>query len=190
MERGPQLLADLQNGIGAGGSVAAGATKAAGIEHQDFAVAMAKRLVGVAVDHAVCLGKMLPQGTFDIKAQPCTVDEADGEAAQGKHLFCRVDGPRCPVAHIAMHCMELLVCKDLQNPRAGDVASVDDDITGLKTVLYLLAKARVRVEKMGIGEDACSDRHENGLVVKAEKEYESNTIKKMAGENKGGERCG
>lgn len=167
MKGGQQLLANFHNGIGAGGTVTAGTAKTAGVEHQNRTVALAEGLVGVAIDHAVGLGKMVPEGRFDIKAQAGAVDEADSEGPEGKTLFCGVEGPRCSVAHIAMDGMELLVTKDVQHGGTGDVAGMDDDIAVMEAMLHLVTKVGVRLEKMGIGEDACSDRHENGLVMEA-----------------------
>lgn len=155
-----QLLANLQNGIGTRRAVVAGGAKAAGIEHQYPAVAMAKQLVGVAVDHAVCLGKMLPEGSFNIQAQAGTVGQADGKATEDKHFLGGKECPCCPIAHITVYSMKLFIAKNLQDTGAGDVTRVDDDIAIIKTVLHLLAKAIVRYKKMGVAEDASSDGHE------------------------------
>jgi len=111
---------------------------------------MAGRLVGVAVNHAVRLGKETPERTFNVLLQPGSVGEADSVPAKGEDLLLGIPGPDVASAHVAAHRMDDGTVEGLKHREGSQVTGMDDHLAPAETVLDLPGQEAVRSTEMRI----------------------------------------
>ena len=145
-----QLVADLEDAICARCSIPAGGLEAAWVNDQLARNLVADGTVGVAVDHAVGLGKQIPERGFNVVAQTGTVGEADGEFSELKAELGRQRAAGNAGTHVAVHRVHGFIMKGIQKGNVRQVTGMDDGIATGKTVLYNLFEILIKSHQVGV----------------------------------------
>ena len=85
--------------------------------------------------------------------------EANGKPVQSEQETFRIAGSGFVGAHITVNRVEGPAVKHLQYRQVGDVAGMDNDITGLETLCNLLFETVVRPDQVRICKHPRSDQH-------------------------------
>lgn len=133
--------------------------KTARIEHQYLAVMLANRSMGMAVDQAVGFREKVPCRVFDIRAHAGAVGKAEGEPVEGEQKLPGMAGMESAVAHVAVDGVDGFALEHLEYRRMGQVAGVDNDVTGMETLFDLLFETVVRSLEVRVRKYPCSDQH-------------------------------
>lgn len=83
--------------------------------------------------------------------------QADDKATQIELQVRLIPFSNLRRAHVATDRMHRLASKNLENRGRSQVAGMDDDLAGTKTVVCQLHKLAVGAGQMGVGENACSN---------------------------------
>ncbi len=151
-----QGFAHLEQGISAPAAVQTRAQKGTGVDDQAAVLAMADRLVSVAIDNTVNLWKKVPESTFDIGAETGTVGKADGMVSQADGPGCRQLALHLHVAHVAMHSINGKGGKALEDLGVGKVAGMEEGLTAAETVMEKGPDPIIGSLNMGVGKNAYS----------------------------------
>jgi len=153
------LVAGFEDGVGARGSMPASGLKTSGVEHQYLAVILANRSMGMAVDQAVGFWEKVPCSVFDIRPHAGAVGKADGEPVEGEQQLPGIAGLEDSVAHVAVDGVDGFALEHLEYRRMGQVAGVDNDVTGMEALFDLLFETVVRSLEVRVRKHPCSDQH-------------------------------
>ena len=106
--------------------------------------------MGVAIDNAIRFWKKGPQAVFDIHTHVRTMGKANSEVAQLEDAAKRQCASGGSIAHIATDRVHGLSLKRCQYRRIGEIACVDDNFAGGKTMLCPRLEFCIRPAEMGV----------------------------------------
>ncbi len=128
----------------------------AGIDKKNIAIAVADRLMGMAIDNAVRLGKYCPHPLLDIVSRAGTMTDADylvfnlNHSSIGELLL---DGH---IAHVAVDGIKYFGLKYLKYNQAGYIAGMENHLTIVECLVKVILKPLIYHGHMRVRQNSCA----------------------------------
>ncbi len=114
-----QFFPDSNNGIGAGCAMAAGSRKAARVDKQGLAQAVAYCFMGMTIDNTVERPKRIIKPLFNIVIIAGAMGQANLKTVHLNNFFVRQLYLGLVTAHVAVYGMDLLIAKSFKYRNIG-----------------------------------------------------------------------